>query len=384
MAGPPGGRLREETLLPGYFYFGEEDFTAEEFLEDLKALLASSSGGEFHLTRMDLDEAKWRDVIDTARTAPFLFEPWRAIVVRIPERKSGGDRGADRRAGAEGEEGRGSKYLSALDQKILKGYFADPPSRTVIAVIRAGHVRRDDALVRFFQSLPKTAMSVVEMKRLTAPALMRRADEKARSLGKTLTDGAKKRLFDLLGQDLRLTMNEVEKLAVFVGDKKGIEEGDVDQATAGQRSFQAYELDDALAAADFGKGAAILNELFAEGERSEVIVGRLAAFFRNVLAAQTWLREKSRAKDEIFQAFFPYISRNFGDLYRRKYEDFFGVVESLSPAALNALLARLRQLDRTLKTTSAKDTAEKILFETFLKEFCLARKKRTIISPLGD
>ncbi len=384
MAGPSGDRLREETLLPGYFFFGEEDFLAEEFIEELEALLASSIGGEFHLTRMDLDEAKWRDIVDTARTAPFLFEPWRAIVVRIPERKAGPDRGADKKAGADGEDGKGTKYLSGLDQKILKEYFADPPSRTVIAVIRAGHVRRDDAAVRFFQSLPKTAMSVLEMKRLSPLALMRRADEKARSLGKTLTEGARKRLFDLLGQDLRLMMNEVAKLAVFVGDKKGIEEGDVDQATAGQRSFQPYDLDDALAAADFAKGAAILNELFAEGERSEVIVGRLAGFFRSVLAAQTWLREKSRTKDEIFQTFFPYISKGWGDLYRGKYENFFGVVEGLSPAELNALLTKLRQLDRTIKTTSSKDVGEKILFEAFLREFCLARKKRTIISPLGD
>ena len=372
--------LREGSLLAGYLFFGEEEYLAEEFIDELGRVLGASSGGEFHLTRMDLDEVRWRDVIDTARTAPFLFEPWRAIVVRVPERKSGAERRADLKGGADGEEGRGSKYLSAIEQKILKEYFADPPSRTVIVVIRAGRVRRDDAFVRFFQSLPKTAMSVTEMKRLNPPALMRRADEKARALGKTLTEGARKRLFDFLGQDLRLMMNEVSKLAVFVGDKKGIEEGDVDQATAGQRSFQAYELDDALAAADFAKGVAILGELFAEGERSEVIVGRLAGFFRNVLAAQTWLREKSRTKDEIFQGFFPYISKNFGDLYRRKYEDFFGVVEGLDPAELNTLLAKLRQLDRTIKTTSSKDIGEKILVETFLREFCLARKKKTIIS----
>jgi DNA polymerase III delta subunit len=380
MAGSSAGGLREETLLPGYFFFGEEDLLAGEFIESLEDLLAASSGGEFHLTRMDLDEAKWRDVVDSARTAPFLFEPWRAIVVRVPERKAGADAGTGRKAGAEGEEGKGTRYLSATDQTILREHFADPPSQTVIVVVRAGHVRRDDAFVRFFQSLPKTAISITEMKRLTEFRLMQRADEKARALGKTLTEGAKKRLFELLGQDLRLMMNEVSKLAVYVGDKKGIEEDDVDQATAGQRSFKAYDLDDALAAADFAKGAAILDELFAESERSEVILGRLAAFFRNVLAAQTWLREKSRTKDEIFQAFFPYISRNFGDLYRRKYEDFFGVVEGLSPAELNALLGKLRQLDKTLKSTSSKDTGEKILFEAFLREFCVARKTGTIIS----
>ena len=380
MPGPSAGALREETLLAGYLFFGEEDNLAGEFIEDLERVLAASSGGEFHLTRFDLDEAKWRDVIDAARTAPFLFEPWRAILVRVPERKAG----ADRKGGAEGEEGRGIKYLAAADQKILKDYFADPPPRTVIVVIRAGRVRRDDAFVRFFQSLPKTAISVTEMKRLSPAALMRRADDKARALGKTLTEGARNRLFELLGQDLRLMMNEVGKLAVFVGDKKGIEEDDVDQATAGQRSFQAYDLDDALAAADFPKAAAILANLFAEGERPEVIVGRLAGFFRNLLAAQTRLREKSRTKDEIFQAFFPYISRNFGDLYRRKYDDFFGVVEGLDPAGLNALLGKLRQLDKMIKTASGTDTGERIRLEAFLKEYCLARRKRTVISTAWD
>ncbi len=382
MAAAAGGPLREDALLPGYFFFGEEDVLAEEFIEDLERLLGASSEGEIHLTRFDLDESKWRDVVDAARTAPFLFDPRRILAVRIPEPKPGADRASDRRP--ETGEGRGPKHLSALDQKILKDYFADPPSRTVLVIVRAGRVRRDDAIVRFFSSLPKTALAITEMKRLTEYRLMQRAEEEARSLGKTLTEGGKKRLFELLGQDLRLALNEVRKLAIFVGEKKGIDERDVDLATAGQRSFQAYELDDALAAADFAKGAAILGELFAEGERSEVILGRLAGFFRNVLAAQTWLREKSRTKDEIFQAYFPGISKTYVDLYRRKYEEFFGVVEGLSPAELNSLLVKLRELDRKLKTTGAKDAGEKILIETFLREFCLARKKKTIISLPWD
>jgi DNA polymerase III delta subunit len=173
-------------------------------------------------------------------------------------------------------------------------------------------------------------------------------------------------------------MNEVDKLAIFVGEKKGIEEEDVNQATAGQRSFESYDLDDALAAADFAKGAAVLNDLLAEGERPEQIVGRLAGFFRGVLAAQAWLLEKSRTKDEIFQSLFPYISKNWGDLYRRKYGDFFGVVEGFTPSELNAILAKLRKADVRLKTT---DADPQTVLETFLREFALARKKKTIISP---
>jgi len=378
MAGPSAGGLREDALLPGYLFFGEEEYLAEEFIDELKRILTSSAGTEFHLTRMDLDETKWRDIVDTARTAPFLFEPWRAIVVRVPERKAGTDKGQDRKAGADADEGKAVKFLSATDQKILREYFADPPSRTVIVVVQPGRVKRDDTFVRFFNSLPKAVIAVTEMKRLGAAALMRRADEKARSLGKSLTEEAKQRLFEILGQDLRLMMNEVGKLAVFVGDKKGIEADDVTQATAWQRSFQAYDLDDALAAADFARGVAILNDLLEEGERPEQIVGRLAGFFRSVLAAQTWLKEKSRTKDEVFQGLFPYISKNFGDLYRRKYTDFFGVVEGLAPSELNILLGKLRRVDVRLKTT---DAAPQTVLEVFLREFCLARKKRAIISP---
>ncbi|MBE3112156.1 MAG: DNA polymerase III subunit delta [Acidobacteria bacterium] len=379
MAGPSrAGGLREDSLLAGYMFFGEETFLAEEFIEELKRTLASSADDEFRLTRMDLDETKWREVIDTARTAPFLFASWRAIVVRIPERRAGLDRGQDKKGDADGEERKGAKFLSVLDQKILRDYFASPPSRTVLVVLRAGRVRKDDAIVRFFQSLPKGVSSVVEMKPLSAVALMKRADEKANALGKTLTERAKSRLFEVLGQDLRLTLNEVEKLAIYVGDKKGIEEDDVDQVTAWQRSFQTYELDDALAAADFAKGAAVLNNLLAEGERPEQIVGRLTGFFRNVLAAQTRLRERSRTKEEIFRDLFPYISRNFGDLYRRKFDEFFGVVEGLSAAEMNALLGKLRKVDVRLKTSEA---VPKMVLEIFLREYCLARKEKTIISP---
>jgi DNA polymerase III subunit delta len=366
--------LREETLLPGYLFYGEEEYLAEEFVDELKSVLAASSGGEVRLTRMGLDETKWREVIDAARTAPFLFEPRRAIVVRVPEKASA----PDRKSGGEGDEGRASRFLCAADQKILKDYFADPAARTVLVVIRAGSVRRDDAFVRFFQSLPKSTLSIVEMKRLSEFKLMQRADERARVQGKTLTEGAKKRLFELLGQDLRLTMNEIDKLAIFVGEKKGIEEEDVNQATAGQRSFESYDLDDALSSADFAKCAAVLGDLLAEGERPEQVVGRLAGFFRSVLVARTWLLEKGRTKDDIFQALFPYISKSWGDLYRRKFEGFFGVVEGFSAAELKALLAELRRADTLLKTSDAEP---RTVLEVFLREFVLARKKKTIISP---
>lgn len=377
MAGPTVlGEVREDNLLAGYVFFGEETYLADEFVNELAKTLAASAAGEFHLTRFELGEAKWAEIIDTARTVPFLFEPWRALVVRFPERKANADRGWGRKGEAGKDEARGPRFLAALDQALLRDYFAAPPSRTVLVIVLPGRLKKSDGAVRFFSSLPKSAVTVTEIKPLKDDALMRRAAEKARSLGKTLTDSANARLCEIVGSDLRRLMNEIEKLAIFVGERKGIEADDVDQATAWQRSFESYELDDALMAADLEKGAAVLNVLLAEGERPEQIVARLAGHLRTVLSAQTRLRERSKSREEIFRETYPYIQKTYG-FYKEKYEAFFGVVDGLSPSHLNSLLGKLRRADMRLKTTDAKPQP---LFEAFLWEYCAARKRKTLIS----
>jgi DNA polymerase-3 subunit delta len=368
--------LREDSLLACYFFYGEETFLADQFVDQLKDLLSGSSGEDLHVDRYYLEETKWSEVIDSARTAPFLFQPWRILVVKIPERRPGADKGSWKRGGPANGEGKGMKYLSHVDQKIIGDFLAEPPARTILVVIMPGKVRKNDPAVRFFSSLPKSSTLVREVKPFSQEAVGKWAERRAQALGKSLTEGAKDRLYEFVGSDLRLLTNEIEKLAVFVGEKRGIDEDDVGQATAWVRSYEAYELDDALTGADFEKGIAILGNLFSEGERPEMIVARLTTFFRNALLAQTWLREKSRDREAIFKTFFPYIQKTHVDLYRRKYAAFFGLVEGLSRTELNRTLRELQRADIRIKTS---DADEKTTLEIFLMEYCLmrARKKST-------
>ncbi len=39
------GDLREDSLLSGYVFFGEEEYLAEEFIEELERVLTASAGG---------------------------------------------------------------------------------------------------------------------------------------------------------------------------------------------------------------------------------------------------------------------------------------------------------------------------------------------------
>jgi len=369
--------IREDNLLACYFFYGEETFLADQFVGQLRDMLAASSDEDFRVDRFYLDESKWMDIIDTARTVPFLFQSWRVLVVRIPERRAGSDRGGGKQSEPEGDEAKGARFLSEADQKIIRAYFAEPPARTVLVVILPGKARKNDSTVRFFSSLPRSSVLVKEVKPLHMAAVKVWADRKAQTLGKSLTEGAKARLYEIVGSDLRLLSNELEKLAIFVGDKRGIGEDDVNQATAWLRSYETYEIDDVLTSADFEQGVAVLGRFFAEKERPEFIVGRLTTFFKNILAAQAWLRERSKTRDEIFQEFFPYIQKTHASLYDRKYASFFAVVEGLSRTDLNFVLKELQKADIKLKTT---DADERTVLEVFLKEYCLLRGRRKAIS----
>ena len=375
-----GLELREDALSPCYFLFGPETFPADEFIGQLRETLAVSPGEEMAVERFYLDEARWMDVLDTARTAPFLFQAWRVIVVRFPERRPGAEKAGPRKADADEDEAKAVRHLGETYQKILREYCAAPPARTVLVIVMPGKVRKNDTVVRFFSSLPKAAVTVKELKPLYPKALRAWAERKAQALGKSLTEAAKDRLLEIVGPDLRLLTNELEKLAVFVGERRGIDEDDVNEATGWLRSFEVYELDDALTSGDFGRGVAVLGNLFAEGERPEMVVGRLTVFFRNVLTAQTWLEERSLGRDEIFQHFFPYIKPVQSDLYSRKFKDFFSVVEGLSRTGLNTVLKELAKADAKIKTS---DADERTVFEVFLKEYALLREREKATTSRG-
>ena len=355
-----GREIGEDELAPGYLFHGEESYFADLFVLELSSLLAPGDAPDFRVDRIYLDEAGWGEVLDSARTAPFLFSHWRVIVVRAPERKPDAEKGREKEA----------KLISAAEEKMLTRYFADPPSRTVLVIVLPGKLQKGNAAVRFLSALPGVvAKDAKPMKDWEVAKWM---DIKARSLGKALAQDAGRRLFEIVGNDLRRLDNELEKLAVFVDEEKVITAAAVDQATAWIRDFDPYELDNALDEADLRKCLIVLDGLFKAGEKPEQILARLTAFVRNVLAAKVLLAEGGRDRKAIFKAFFPRISETYRGLYERKFAEFFALVDGLSMADVGRLLESLTETDVRIKST---DADRRTAFESFLFEYCRLRKR---------
>lgn len=76
MPGLPSGRdIPEESIRPGYFFYGEEMFPAHQFIRELKTALFSPDNEGMSIERFTTTETPWREIIDIARIIPFFSRP---------------------------------------------------------------------------------------------------------------------------------------------------------------------------------------------------------------------------------------------------------------------------------------------------------------------
>ncbi|HUU36772.1 MAG TPA: DNA polymerase III subunit delta [Candidatus Desulfaltia sp.] len=354
---PLAAAISEDRPASCYFFYGEEEYLAELFIRRLKQALITPDAQGFNIERFDLAGMRWADVIDTARTAPFFFSPWRIVVVKALE---------DNRERKDAKERReGSRKLSSLDEKIIREYLRSPASRTVLVVVIAGRVKKTHPLVRFFVSLPRSKVQSRDLKPLKAGILYDWMAKQLAALGKSATPAALSRLEEIVGNELRRIDQELQKLAVYTAERKMVDLDDVHQVCDWTRSFVEWDLTDALKKGDSRQSLVTLNRAFQEGEKPENVLRVLANFFRDLLLARLWLRE-GRDRKEIFSFLKPQIKETFVKLYADEFRALFSLVDSLPLEELNWAIRELEKIDLLIKTS---DSSAQTLIETFIIEY---------------
>jgi DNA polymerase-3 subunit delta len=127
---------------------------------------------------------------------------------------------------------------------------------------------------------------LLEFARVDEGDAVKWATETAGAEDVMLDSDAARELVDSLGGDMMMVANELEKLVLFVGDKKRITLGDVETLVlaAKQRSF--YELTDAISARDRARALGVLDAILSTGNGDEAAIGHLymlARTFRQML-----------------------------------------------------------------------------------------------------
>ncbi len=364
-----GPDLDAAVLAPCYLFYGEETFQALEFIDRVRERLFAGRSVEFGIERFYIPETGWREVVDSARTTASLFADWRVLVVKVEAKRSKAEDEEDQ-AGREVRRAKGG-------EEVLKDYLAAPSDRTVLVIVLAGPVKKSHPLVKLLSAFPATTVVVREAKPFKEREAKPWVEERAARLGKRIEPEARDRLVEVTGCDAAVLAGEIEKLALFTDERRVIKLDDIERLSGWVKSFEGYEIENALLAADVRQAVVILDRLFRDGHRAEAIVGQMARFVRDLLMAKLKLRE-GRTRKEIFAELKPHISASYIKLYEEISGRLFGLVERLSFDDLRGLLAGLRRIDERIKTS---DSSPQALLERFVVEYAAAAERRGIIFP---
>ncbi len=244
----------DKTLKAVYYLCGPEDFLVEKTLGDIKAKVLGTGNGleSFNYQSFDARSSKPEEVINAAYTLP-AFAEQRLVVVKA----------------AEG--------IKEAAQAVYLGYLS-APSPTTVLVFVSGSVKADKSsrFIRAFSE--KGYLSVVNP--LSGSELVEWIRKEAIGRGKDMSRQTAMKLTALAGTRLRDLKGELDKLALFVGDKKEIDEKDVEESGLDLRQETVYGLTDAIA----GKNARAAITAFDKlaGEEPLMILGAIARQIRTL------------------------------------------------------------------------------------------------------
>src|SRR5438445_13288262 len=212
----------------------------------------------------DLAETDLTEILDRART-PSLMAPFQVFFVR----------------GVKNLFGRGSneEKLAAIEE------YCGNPNPDALLILIADHIsipadaRRMDLTDKERYERIRESMgeycAIVELARVEEGEAVRWIGEYCTLQSVKIDADAARELVDALGGDMMMISDELEKLILYVGEKKRITLGDVETMVLAAKQRSLYELTDAISAKDRVRALEMLDAILTTGEGDEAAIVHL-------------------------------------------------------------------------------------------------------------
>ncbi len=248
-------RRDKAKIQPLYVVHGDEDFLKRQVLQALREIVLGAAADDFSLSVYAGDRVDYATVMDDLRTVPFLG-PRRLVQVDNADTFVSQNRAALERA------------VSQLPESgILVLEVKSWPATTRLAKMI------DDKATIGCKAPPTTKLSGWCVTHAEAQH------------GKQLTASAAALLVALVGQEMGLLDQELQKLAVYVGNRVRITEEDVDRLVGRSQGENIWKILDAVGAGNPAEALGIMNRLLDQGEEPLRILGALSMKLRQLAQA---------------------------------------------------------------------------------------------------
>jgi DNA polymerase-3 subunit delta len=235
------GQLEKGRLSPLYLFYGPSEFLLEKVLETIRESFVPEPLRDFNLQLLYGDETGAEEVIDAARSLPFMGEH-RLIVVRRTEN------------------------LPAVDLDKLVPYLEKPVPTTCLIFVSA----RTDFRKPFYRTIRDAGLAV-NFKGLKDHQVVPWIKRLAKDLGGLRMDGeACAYLHQMVGNRLRDLYNELEKLYLRYGNTPvGVRE--VEELVTHSRIYTIFELMDKVSLKQGAEAISVLHRFLEEEDREGVL-----------------------------------------------------------------------------------------------------------------
>jgi DNA polymerase-3 subunit delta len=247
---------------PFYLFYGDEIYLTEDALKKIKSKVFEDSLADFNLDNFYGGELDVDDLGGALETLPMMGQK-RLVILKD------------------------AHLLKTAELEKIAEFVSVPIETTIfVAVFESVDQRK-----KIFKDLFKK-MTVVEFSEIGERYIPSWIDRITRSYGKTIAPQVAAALQNLVGNRLIDLNNEINKLALFIGEKKEIDTADIEAVVSKYRIDSVFELTNAIAAKHTEKALKIQKYLLDNGESEVGILAMVTRHMRILLLTQEALQKR--------------------------------------------------------------------------------------------
>ncbi len=327
-----------------YILYGDDDFSLSEALAEIKAGLGDESSVATNTTVLQGSSVTPEEIAATCDTIPFLA-PHRLIIVE------------GLLARFEQQQGKARRPRKAVGDSwsSFGEYVQRMPNSSVLALIDRS-LRKNNRLLKQLAPLA----DVTEFKPLVGAELVNWIQHRASLRGSNLAPGDAKSLADLVGGNLWLMSNEIDKLCTYALGRP-IEGEDIELLVPNAREPNVFAMIDAILDRRATQAARLLHRLENDGAAPPYLLFMITRQFRLVLQTKDLLQRK-RKPAEIGSAIG--ISNEYA--LRKTLEQ----ARQHSLSRLGAIYRRLLDTDVAIKTSRFRGDKGELALDLLICDLC--------------
>jgi DNA polymerase-3 subunit delta len=246
---------KKGQFKPVYWLEGEESYFIDQVVYYAEKKILTEAEAGFNLSVFYGKDADWAAVVNACMRYPMFAE---RQVVLLKE----------------------AQHMRDIER--LESYIEHPLNTTVFVV--SYKEKKVDGRSKLSKTI-KAKGELLTTKKMYDSQLPEWTNQMIQHHGLTISPKGLSLLVDHIGNDLSRIENEIEKLAVNLGTRKGITEDDIEKYIGVSKEFNVFELQNAIGKKDQAKAIRIINYFEANPKAApmQLVLPAIHNFFNKVL-----------------------------------------------------------------------------------------------------